>query len=65
MSLIDAGKYVYYVTDAIAGATPETEQATMKVLEGLTYVHLKFITTSELRDMLEHNNQILTNMNLF
>lgn len=65
MSLIDAGKYVYYVTDAIASATPETEQATVKVLEGLTYVHLKFITTSELCDMLEHNNQTLTNMNLF
>ena len=32
MSLIDTGKYIYYIYDAIAGATPETEQATMKVL---------------------------------
>lgn len=32
MSLIDTGKYIYYIYDAIAWATPETEQATMKVL---------------------------------
>ena len=53
MSLIDAGKYVYYVYDAIAGATSETEQATMKVLEGLAYVHLRFVTTEEMLSLLD------------
>lgn len=63
MSLIDAGKYVYYVYDAIAGATPETEQATMKVLEGLAYVHLRFITTEEMLALLDSNG--ISSMELF
>ena len=63
MSLIDAGRYVYYVYDAIAGATPETEQASMKVLEGLAYVHLRFITTEEMLALLDSNG--ISSMELF
>lgn len=63
MSLIDAGKYVYYVYDAIAGATPETEQATIKVVEVLAYVHLRFITTEEMLSLLGSNG--IRSMELF
>lgn len=63
MSLIDAGKYVYYVYDAIAGATSETEQETMKVLEGLTYVHLRFVTTEEMLSLLGSNR--ISNIQVF
>ena len=43
--LIDAGKYVIYVKDAISGVSRETEDATVTVLKGLAYVHLKIVTT--------------------
>ena len=44
-SLIDAGKYVVYLADAVAGVSPETEQATITALKGLAYVHLSLTTT--------------------
>ena len=47
MSLIDAGIYVIYLKDAIAGADDETEKATMKVLEGLAPLHLSIMDTNE------------------
>lgn len=52
MSLIDAGKYVYYIEDAVAGIDDETEKATVKVLEGLEPLHLNIITTDEFETML-------------
>lgn len=52
MSLIDAGKYVYYITDAVAGIDDETEKATVKVLEGLVPLHLSIITMDEFETML-------------
>ena len=47
MSLIDAGVYVIYLKDAIAGVNTETEEATIKVLEGLAPLHLSIMTTAE------------------
>lgn len=50
--LIDAGKYVVYLKDAVSGVSRETEEAAVKVLEGLEYVHLRLTTTAEfLRDL--------------
>lgn len=46
--LINAGRYVLYVKDAIAGIDDETEAATIKVLEGLAPLHLRIVTTAEL-----------------
>lgn len=51
MSLIDAGEYVFYISDAIAGIDDETEKATIKVLEGLAPLHLSIMTTSELEEL--------------
>jgi len=45
--LIDAGKYVVYLKDAVSGVSVETEAATVTVLKGLEYVHLKSQTTAE------------------
>lgn len=45
--LIDAGKYVIYLRDAVSGVSTETEEATVTVLKGLAYVHLKILTTDE------------------
>lgn len=42
--LIDAGKYVVYLRDAVAGVSAETEEATETVLRGLAYVHLRIET---------------------
>ncbi|MGN0437776.1 MAG: cysteine hydrolase family protein [Lachnospiraceae bacterium] len=47
MSLIDAGVYVIYLQDAIAGVDNETEEATIKVLKGLSPLHLSILTTEE------------------
>lgn len=47
MSLIDAGVYVIYLKDAVAGVNNETEEATIKVLEGLAPLHLSIMTTEE------------------
>lgn len=47
MSFIDAGIYVFYITDAIAGIDEEKEKATIKVLEGLAPLHLSIMTSSE------------------
>lgn len=45
--LIDAGKYVVYLKDAVSGVSRETEEATVTVLKGLEYVHLKLATVGE------------------
>lgn len=63
-SLIDAGKYVYYITDAVAGLDNEKEEATIKVLEGLTPLHLSIMTTNEFK-ALAQNNTGLSKLNLF
>lgn len=63
-SLIDAGKYVYYITDAVAGLDNEKENATIKVLEGLAPLHLSIITTNEFK-ALARNNTGLSKLNLF
>lgn len=63
-SLIDAGKYVYYITDAVAGLDNEKEEATIKVLEGLTPLHLSIMTTKEFK-ALTQNNTGLSKLNLF
>ena len=47
MDLIDAGVYVIYLKDAVAGIDLETEKAVIKVLEGLAPLHLQFMTTDE------------------
>lgn len=47
MSLIDAGIYVVYLKDAVAGIDEETENATIKILEGLDSLHLKIMTVDE------------------
>lgn len=63
-SLIDAGKYVYYITDAIAGLDNEKEEATIKVLEGLTPLHLSIMTTNEFKTLAQSNTS-LSKLNLF
>ena len=63
-SLIDGGKYVYYITDAVAGLDNEKENATIKVLEGLAPLHLSIITTNEFK-ALAQNNTGLFKLNLF
>lgn len=47
MDLIDFGVYVIYLKDAVAGIDLETEEATIKVLEGMDPLHLKIMTTDE------------------
>lgn len=51
MSLIDAGIYVVYLKDAIAGVNNETEEATIKILEGLVPLHLSIMDTNEYLDL--------------
>ena len=63
-SLIDAGKYVYYITDAIAGLDNEKEEATIKVLEGLTPLHLSIMTTNEFKALAQSNTS-LSKLHLF
>ena len=63
-SLIDAGKYVYYVTDAVAGLDKEKEDATIKVLEGLTPLHLTIITTEDFKALAKEKTD-LPKLNLF
>ena len=47
MNLIDLGKYVVYLKDAVAGVDDDTEKATIKVLEGLAPLHLSIMDTKE------------------
>ena len=47
MSLIDEGIYVIYLKDAVAGADDDTENAVVKVLEGLVPLHLSILDTKE------------------
>ena len=47
MSLIDAGVYVMYLKDAVAGINEETEKATITILEGLAPLHLSIIDTEQ------------------
>lgn len=63
-SLIDTGKYVYYITDAVAGLDNKKEEATIKVLEGLTPLHLSIMTTNEFK-ALAQSNIGLSKLNLF
>ena len=63
-SLIDAGKYVYYITDAVAGLDNEKEEATIKVLEGLAPLHLSIMTTNDFK-ALAQNNTGMSKLNLF
>lgn len=63
-SLIDTGKYVYYITDAVAGLDNEKEEATIKVLEGLTPLHLSIMTTNDFKTLAQ-NNTGLSKLNLF
>ncbi len=55
MSLIDAGVYVIYLKDAVAGIDETTEEATIKVLEGLSPLHLQIMTTEDYLKMKEGN----------
>lgn len=57
-------KYVYYITDAVAGLDNEKENATIKVLGGLVPLHLSIITTNEFK-ALAQNNTGLFKLNLF
>lgn len=47
MALIDEGCKVIYLTDAVAGIDDQTEQAVCKVLEGLSPLHVEFMTSEE------------------
>lgn len=47
MALIDEGCKVIYLTDAVAGIDGETESAVCKVLEGLSPLHVEFMTAGE------------------
>lgn len=55
MSLIDAGVYVIYLKDAVAGIDETTEAAAIKVLEGLSTLHLMIMTTENYLKMKEGN----------
>lgn len=55
MSLIDMGIYVIYLKDAVAGIDETTEEAAIKVLEGLSPLHLKIMTTEDYRKVKEGN----------
>ena len=55
MSLIDMGIYVIYLKDAVAGIDDTTEEAAIKVLEGLSPLHLKIMTTEDYRKVKEGN----------
>ena len=46
-ALIDAGIDVVYLTDAVAGIDDQTEEASKKVLEGLTPTQVNLMTTDE------------------
>lgn len=47
MDLIDAGVYVIYLSDAIAGMNIEAESATLKILKGFAPLHLSIMSTNE------------------
>ncbi len=47
MSLIDARCKVIYLTDAVAGVDDATEQAVIQVLQGLSPLHVEFMTTAQ------------------
>lgn len=51
--LIDLGAKVVYLTDAVAGIDNETEAAVIKVLEGLTPLHVSCMTTKEYLDSID------------
>ena len=53
MALIDAGSYIFYISDAVAGVDEETEKAVVKVLEGLAPLHLTILTTAELEQLMK------------
>ncbi len=46
-SLIDAGIYIVYLTDAVSGLDNEKEQAARLVLSGLSPLHLSIMTVKE------------------
>lgn len=47
MGLIDMGAEVIYLTDAVAGIDDVTQNAVLKVLEGLDPLHVRRMTTNE------------------
>ena len=47
MSLIDAGIYTVYLTDAVSGLDRKLEEETIDILKGLSPLHLSFMTTEE------------------
>ena len=47
MELIDMGVKVVYLTDAVAGIDDSTQQAVLKILEGLDPLHVRRMTTEE------------------
>jgi len=47
MALIDAGVYVVYLTDAVAGIDDSTEEAVKLILSGLSPLHVKLETCEE------------------
>ena len=47
MSLIDAGIYAIYLTDAVSGLDKKLEEETVDILKGLAPLHLRFMTTEE------------------
>lgn len=68
MDLIDAGKYVIYLTDAISGMSVEADEATIKVLEGLSPLHLSIMTTDALIYCMNHvpdTDSHLSHLDLF
>ena len=47
MSLIDAGIYAVYLTDAVSGLDRKLEAETIDILKGLSPLHVSFMTTKE------------------
>ena len=47
MSLIDAGIYAVYLTDAVSGLNRKLEEEMVHILEGLSPLHVAFMTTEE------------------
>jgi nicotinamidase-related amidase len=47
----DLGYRFIYLTDACAGQNPEKERAVLKAIEGLSPLHVKFMTTKEYLDV--------------
>ena len=53
MAMIDAGIPIIYLTDAVAGISPETEAATELVLAGLEPLHVQRMTTKQYQEQID------------